>query len=227
MISFKKSYNLKNFPWLTCCYAGVLSIYIILSVVFLNSCIPFFKSKNTQDRATYDSFQKQANTIGVEEPKLLITAYRDMRQDDTVSWVWFKPGFQLSDCRSVEILPVLNYSSFKYPWAEEKIYSGLKKIFTFENKKDTGSIDAEVTAAIIDMKPKKKFMARLTPFEEDTTSIEMQMIIVDKNSKSIVCKIAHGRRSEDFKDAVDLMIKDIEQFCLKDMISHDKTQETK
>ncbi len=224
---FKIFYNLKRFSWITCCHAGVFSIYVVLFLLFMNGCVPFLKSKNTKDSTSYNKFQKQAAAAGIEEPKLLITAYRDMKQDDAVSWVWLKPSFQLSDCRSVEVLPVLNYSSFKYHWAEEKIYTGLKKIFTSENKKDTGSIDAEVTAAIIDMKPKKKLIARLTPFEEDTTSIEMQMIIVDKNSKSIVCKIAHGRRSEDFKDSVDLMIKDIEQFCKKDMISHDKTQGTR
>jgi hypothetical protein len=43
----------------------------------------------------------------------------------------------------------------------------------------------------------------------------MQLVILDKNSKEILCKLIHGKRTEDFKTAVDGMMKDVEQYFAK------------
>jgi hypothetical protein len=136
-----------------------------------------------------------------------------MKEDDTVSWVWVKPGFEIGLCRSFEIAPVVNASPFAYPWAEDKIAQWLKKIFV--PAKGPGTLDAEVKCAIIDMRPRKKIVSRLLPFEEDFVYIEMQLVILDKNSKEILCKLIHGKRTEDFKTAVEGMMKDVEQYFAK------------
>jgi hypothetical protein len=192
---------------------------IVLAALILScagGCM-FFRQPKRQDATTSFNKFKQLDRSALDEtPQLLITDYRDMKEDSTVAWVWVKPGFELGLCRSFEIAPVINTSPFAYPWAEEKITQGLKKIFT-PVAKGQGSIDAEIKCAIIDMRPRKKIVSRLLPFEEDFIYIEMQLVIIDRNSKETLCKIIHGRRTEDFKTAVDDMMKDVAQYFKKGM----------
>lgn len=186
-----------------------------LIVACAGGCM-FFRQPKPQDTAKSFNKYKQLDTSAMDEaPQLLIADYRDMQEDDTVSWVWVKPGFEIGLCRSFEIAPVINASAFAYPWAEEKIAQGLKKIFTAAKSK--GTLDAEVTCAIVDMRPRKKIISRLLPFEEDFIYIEMQLVIIDRNSKELLCKLVHGKRTEDFKTAVDDMMKDVGRYFEKGM----------
>ena len=114
--------------------------------------------------------------------------------------------------------PVKNHSAFTYPWAEEKIGSSLQKMSGSLKNNSAGSCAVEVKSAIVDMKPQKKIMSRLLPFEEDFTYIEMQLVIVDKNSQELLCKLSHGKRSENFKDAVEGMMANVETFLLRDAV---------
>jgi hypothetical protein len=45
----------------------------------------------------------------------------------------------------------------------------------------------------------------------------MHMMLVDKATQSLVCKITHGKRTEDFADTIDGMLEDVKQFFLKDI----------
>jgi hypothetical protein len=190
---------------------------IVLAALILSSaggCMFFRQPKRQDGTQQFNKFKQLDRAALDESPPLLITDYRDMKEDDTVAWVWEKPGFELGLCRSFEIAPVINTSSFKYPWAEEKVTQGLKKIFTAAAK-GQGSIEAEIKCAIIDMRPRKKIVSRLLPFEEDFIYIEMQLIIIDKNTKEILCKLIHGKRTEDFKTSVDDMMKDVGRYFQK------------
>ena len=101
-----------------------------LIVSFAGGCMFFRQPKRQDTDKSFNEF-KQLDTAAIDEaPQLLIADYRDMKEDDTVSWVWVKPGFEIGLCRSFEIAPVINASPFAYPWAEEKIAQWLKKIFT-------------------------------------------------------------------------------------------------
>jgi len=190
------------------------SFFKIVLAAFIVSCAGgcmFFRQPKRQDTAKSFNKYKQMDRSAIDEaPQLLIADYRDMQEDDTVSWAWVKPGFEIGLCRSFEIAPVINVSAFAYPWAEEKIAQWLKKIFAVA--KSQGTLEAEVTSAIIDMRPRKKIVSRLLPFEEDFIFIEMQLVIIDKNSREILCKLIHGKRTEDFKTAVDDMMKDVGRY---------------
>lgn len=191
-----------------------LKIVLAALIVSCAGGCMFFRQPKRQDAAkSFNQFKQQDRPSTDEEPQLLIADYRDMKEDDTVSWVWVKPGFEIGLCRSFEIAPVINASAFAYPWAEEKITQWLKKIFAAA--KGQGTLDAEVTCAIIDMRPRKKIVSRLLPFEEDFIYIEMQLVIIDRNSKEILCKLVHGKRTEDFKTAVDDMMKDVGRYFEK------------
>ncbi len=197
--------------------SGSFILVLLLSFIVVCGCLPFQKSKRNMGNKSYGDVKKQTDSPMREEPKQLITDCRDMRDDEIVSSVWMKPVFKVSQCRAIDVAPLVNYSMFKYPWAEERIDGALKKLFSSLGNKENGSIDVEVMSAIIDMKPKKKLTSRLIIFEEDYTYIEMQLVLVEKGSKEVLCKLSHGKRREDFRDAVDGMIKDIELFFLKDV----------
>jgi len=192
---------------------------IVLAALIIScagGCMLFRQPKRQDNNKSFNKFKQLDRSALDETPQLLIADYRDMKENDTVAWVWVKPGFELGICRSFEIAPVINTSPFAYPWAEEKITQWLKKIFTAASK-DQGSIDAEIKCSIIDMRPRKKIVSRLLPFEEDFIYIEMQLVIIDRNSKEILCKLIHGKRTEDFKTSVDDMMKDVAQYFKKGM----------
>jgi hypothetical protein len=189
---------------------------IVLAALIVSSaagCMFFRQAKRQDAEKSFNQFKQHDRLATDEAPQLLIADYRDMKEDDTVSWVWIKPGFEIGLCRSFAIAPVINASAFSYPWAEEKIAQWLKKIFTAANSQ--GTLDTEVTSAIIDMRPRKKIVSRLLPFEEDFIFIEMQLVIVDRNSREILCKLIHGKRTQDFKTAVDDMMKDVGRYFEK------------
>jgi len=190
------------------------TIAAVLIVSGVSGCL-FFRQPKKQDAAkSFNEFKMLDRSGKDETPQLLIADYRDMKEDDTVSWVWVKSGFEPGLCRSFEIAPVTNTSPFAYPWAEEKITQWLKKIFTAA--KAEGAIDAQIKCAIIDMRPRKKLVSRLLPFEEDFIYVEIQLVISDRNSQDLLCKLIHGKRTEDFKSAVDDMMKDVARYFKKD-----------
>ena len=195
-------------------------IWICCFSLMFSSCIMFKKTTGSKEEKSFNTFTTQSAVSIDEEPKQLITNFQDMKENNQVSWIWMSPGFKVTRCRTIEISPVANYSTFTYPWAEQKITSSLQKMFGTLKTKDQGSCDVAVMSAIVDMKPQKKIISRLLPFEEDYTYIEMQLIIEDKNSKELLCKIAHGKRSENFRDAVDGMMADVEKFFLRDVLKN-------
>ena len=181
-------------------------------------CMLVNKITGAKENKSINKFTKQSSVSIDEEPQQLITNFQDMKENELVSWVWVQPGFEITRCQTIEIAPVKNYSAFTYPWAEEKIGSSLQKMSGSLKNNSAGSCAVEVKSAIVDMKPQKKIMSRLLPFEEDFTYIEMQLVIVDKNSQELLCKLSHGKRSENFKDAVEGMMANVETFLLRDAV---------
>jgi hypothetical protein len=207
--------NIYNRPLLTDFFAvvGICSLLLMFS-----GCMLFKKTTGAKDNRSFDKFTKQTEVVIDEQPKQLINNFQDMKENELVSWVWMQPGFDITRCQTIDVAPVLNYSAFAYPWAEEKIGSALKKMFGSLNNSTAGTCAVEVKAAIVDMRPRKKLISRLLPFEEDYTYIEMQIVIVDKNSQELLGKLSHGKRSENFKDAVEGMMANVEAFFLHDVV---------
>lgn len=201
-------------------FVNLLLTIIILFCLFLpvlDGCALIKKTTGAGEQKSYNEFKKQAPASLDEPPQQLIEDYQDMKQHELVSWVWQRPGFDLSRCRIVDVAPVKNFSAFVYPWAEERIGAALHKICSALKDESAGSAVVEVHAAIVDMKPQKKIVSRLLPFEEDFTSIEIHLVMVDKNSGETLCKLAHGKRCENFKEAIDGMMADIEKFFLMNL----------
>ncbi len=194
------------------------AIMLCLFLPVLDGCALIKKKTGVGEQTSYNEFKKQAPASLEEPPQQLIENYQDMRQHDLVSWVWQQPGFDLSRYGVVDVAPVKNFSAYAYPWAEERIAAALRKTVGALQKENAGTATVEVQAAIVDMKPQKKIVSRLLPFEEDFTSIEIQLVMVDKNSREILCKLAHGKRCENFKEAIDGMMADIEKFFLTNLV---------
>ena len=147
------------------------------------------------------------------KPKTLISDYKRMKEHHIVSWLWIKPGFDLNDCGNVKVLPIVNYSNVKYEWAETKLKQELDKLYSPYNSA-TGTMDLEISAAIIDLVPKKRlFKSNIIP------KIAVELIIFDKSTNTVYCMISHYKKAEKFKDALDGLIIDLKNLSDKPLRS--------
>ncbi len=184
----------------------LLIIFSVLILLFLSSGCTF--SKNARAKKT-GKFEKNKTTRIYSTPKTLISNYEKMKEDSIVSWLWVKPGFSLDDCGSVNILPVENYSTVNYPWAETKLTQDLKKVFSPYQSK-SAKMNISVSTAIIDLIPKKRlFRSKIIP------KITVEIILYDENTKTVYCKISHYSKAEEFKDALDGLISDLKNLSNK------------
>jgi len=188
-------------------YLLIFLISIVLS--FSYGCSFSRKSKQKNENEFV-----QSQTIQIySKPKTLISDYKRMKEHHIVSWLWIKPGFDLNNCGNVKVLPIVNYSNVKYEWAETKLKQELDKLYSPYNSA-TGNMDLEISAAIIDLVPKKRlFKSNIIP------KIAVELIIFDKNTNTVNCMISHYKKAEKFKDALDGLIIDLKNLSDKPLRS--------
>jgi hypothetical protein len=188
-------------------YLIVFLIAIVLS--FSYGCSFTRKSKQKKENEFV-----QSQTVQIySKPKTLISDYKRMKEHHIVSWLWIKPGFDLNNCGNVEVLPIVNYSNVKYKWAETKLNQELDKLYSPYNS-GTGTMDLEISAAIIDLVPKKRlFKSNIIP------KIAVELIIFDKSTKTVCCMISHYKKAEEFKGALDGLISDLKNLSDKPLRS--------
>lgn len=192
-----KKYTLKN----------QFFIVFLLALTFFSSLGCGF-SRKTRDSAQ-EEFQTLRDTPVYATPKTLITDYERMKENSIVSWLWIKPGFDLNHCKTFTILPVKNYSHVSFPWAQEKLTRELKTVFT-PNASNTGKINLGISAAIIDLIPKKKiFNQSIIP------KISVELILFDQDTKTIYSRISHYHKAEEFKDALQGLVNDLKTLSQK------------
>jgi hypothetical protein len=184
-------------------YLIIFLITIVLS--FSYGCSFSRKSKQKNE---YEFVQNQTDQI-YSKPKTLISDYKRMKEHHIVSWLWIKPGFDLNNCGNVKVLPIVNYSNIKSELAEKKLNLELDKLYSPYNSA-TGNMDLEISAAIIDLVPKKKiFKSNIIP------KIAVELIIFDKSTNTVCCMISHYKKAEKFKDALDGLISDLKNLSDK------------
>jgi len=159
----------------------------------------------------------QTGNMIFDEPVRLIKNYRVMREDETVSWSWISPGFSFAGLSDLTIQPVQNLSGVEFVMAEEAITKGLNQIFSFSGGDRKGMIHGELKSAIVEMKPRKGFAGRYVPFVDDTTYIEVEIIMLDKNTETPLCQIIHYSKEVDFQKGIDLLLKDISVFVTQSL----------
>jgi hypothetical protein len=184
-------------------YLIIFLITIVLS--FSYGCSFSRKSKQKNE---YEFVQNQTDQI-YSKPKTLISDYKRMKEHHIVSWLWIKPGFDLNNCGNVKVLPIVNYSNIKSELAEKKLNLELDKLYSPYNSA-TGNMDLEISAAIIDLVPKKKiFKSNIIP------KIAVELIIFDKSTNTVCCMISHYKKAEKFKNALDGLISDLKNLSDK------------
>jgi len=183
-------------------YLIIFSLAIILSLNY--GCGFFRKSKPENEK----DFSKNETIQIYSTPKTLIPDYKRMKEHNIVSWLWVEPGFNLNDCENVKVLPVVNYSNIKYEWAETKLDTDLYKLFS-SYKTASGTMDLEISAAIIDLVPKKKIFNKIIP------KIAVELIIFDKNTKTVCCRISHYKKADELKDALSGLVSDLKSLSDK------------
>jgi hypothetical protein len=183
-------------------YLIIFLIAIVLS--FSYGCGFFRKSKPKK----IEFVQNKTFKI-YSKPKTLISDYKRMKEHNIVSWLWIKPGFDLNDCANIKVLPIVNYSNVKSKRAEKILNQELDKLYSSYNS-GTGTTDLELSAAIIDLIPKKRiFKSNIIP------KIAVEIIIFDKNTKTVCCMISHYKKAKEFKGALDGLISDLKNLSDK------------
>ena len=193
------------------------SLSVQYLIIFLISIVLSFSygcsfSRKSKQKKENEFLQSQTVQI-YSKPKTLISDYKRMKENLIVSWLWIKPGFDLNDCGNVEVLPIVNYSNVKYEWAETKLKQELDKLYSPYNSA-TGTMNLEISAAIIDLVPKKRlFKSNIKP------KIAVELIIFDKSTNKVYCMISHYKKAEKFKDALDGLIIDLKNLSDKPLRS--------
>ncbi len=189
----------------------IIFICLLLYLISFTGCggMPGFEP-SPQPSKTHSSDSKI-----FEAPVRLIKNFGIMKEDETVSWSWIDPGFRLSNVSSMDFEPLQNFSGIDFPFAEESISKGLKNIFTHSANENTGFLNTSLKAAIVDMKPRKGFAGRYVPFIDDTTYIEVEIIIYDKNAQTPLCQIIHYSSEDTFQRSLDLLLQDVAVFAKK------------
>jgi len=183
-------------------YLIIFLIAIVLS--FSYGCGFFRKSKPKK----IEFVQNKTFKI-YSKPKTLISDYKRMKEHNIVSWLWIKPGFDLNDCANIKVLPIVNYSNVKSKRAEKILNQELDKLYSSYNS-GTGTMDLEISVAIIDLIPKKRiFKSNIIP------KIAVELIFFDKNTKTVCCMISHYKKAKEFKGALDGLISDLKNLSDK------------
>ena len=181
-----------------------LSISIAAALLFGQGCGKKIKTEGkSTPRSTADT-----NVL----PRRLISDYKGMKENDTVSWYWLKTGFKIDLFRSAKIHPLRNYSHLNNTRAEGKLKEALKGIFGTPETSQHGSTDVEVVAAIVEMKAKPGFFKSFFPTIDDYPFIEVEIVIFDETTKTALFKLCHYKKAEDFDEALNGIIKDLRTF---------------
>lgn len=148
-------------------------------------------------------------------PQRLISDYEGMQEDDTVAWVWLRKGFRMEKCKNIKIHPLKNFSLFDSPTAEAEVEKSLQEIFKASKSIENGDIDVGIMAAIVDMKPHKGFLERFSSSIDSTYFIEIEIVVVEEKSKTVLLKLCHFKKAEDFNFAIKGLIQDLKIFFAK------------
>ena len=136
----------------------------------------------------------------------LITDYDGMQQQDDIAWLWIKPGFDITRLHSARALEIRNLSVTEYPWAVQTLDAALQQLFSGSDTSLT------VAPAIVDLMPEARFFDRLFPTIIDYPYIEIELVFFEQNSHTILCKLCHFAKAEEFPDALQQLIADLQAF---------------
>ncbi|MCP4717079.1 MAG: hypothetical protein GY868_18280 [Deltaproteobacteria bacterium] len=183
-------------------------LIILLSAAITAGCAGTQKNNLKQDAGI--SEKKQTSLIA--PPERLIADYSDMQEQDGIAWAWFKSGFTFSRCRSLSIAELQNISRTAYPWAEKKINGAMHSMLSPLAQGDTGSLDIDVKVALVGLKTKPGLLKRLFPSIEDYPYIEIEMVMYERHSQTILFKLCHFSKGKDFSQVMDSLIEELTIF---------------
>lgn len=141
----------------------------------------------------------------------LITDYSGMKEDFLVASAWIDANFTLEECADISVQPVLNFSQSDYAYAQERIAQTLDDAAAAKKKNPAGK-SVLITAAITALHGKPGFLKRFSPTYEDMPTIELEIVIVDVQSKRELVKVCHMARAKDTDQAIDLLLDDVTAF---------------
>jgi hypothetical protein len=146
------------------------------------------------------------------QPQRLIATYADMRETDTISWLWSRPGFKKGVCRSFQVHPVQNLSQVNNPEAQRAVEEALHETLAKAKESVGGGLDISVTAAIVEMRSEPSIIKKFFRSFSDYPYIEVEIVMHEEPSKAILLKLCHYSKADEFKTVVAAMVKDLKTF---------------
>jgi len=159
--------------------SGLFLIITILSLFILSGC--FLKAEK--------------KPLFFKPPASIIDDYTGLMEGEEVNWVWLKLGTRLHSYPNITLKPFENLTSIEDFGIANRIYQGLLTWFE-ENDiiiSDNGAFICK--GAVVEFKPERAFYYDLNPFYEnkdDDLFLELELVLVEKTTQEIVCKIRHG-----------------------------------
>ncbi|MCX8043912.1 MAG: DUF3313 domain-containing protein [Desulfobacterota bacterium] len=154
----------------------------------------------------------QRRTTDNDSLMTLIPDYSGMTENESVAAAWIRQGFRLKQCRQFQILPVINYSRTNLSDVQEALQKDLEQLFAGRGDPAAGTVTAQVITAIIAARKKIGLFKRLSPHFDDIPSLTIEMIVVDADTKQILCKLCHAAKHEKFDRAYDALCMDLQRF---------------
>jgi hypothetical protein len=151
-------------------------------------------------------------------PERLIADYSAMKQNDTVSWIWTKPGFSMDNCRFVKTSPLKNFTGLSHAAAVAEISNVLTNIFSLQAA-EHGNINVGVEAAIVEMKFDRGFFERFSSLIDSYPFIVIELVIFEEKSKTVLFKLCHYTKGDAFVDVLQEMTDDLKTFFAKKLSS--------
>jgi len=143
-------------------------------------------------------------------PQRLISQYADMRETDTISWLWTKPGFTRAGCRSFQVHPVQNFSQVSNAEVQHAVEDVLREALA--NGNGTTGVDISVTTAIVELRLEPGMIKKFFRSFSDYPYIEVEIVMHEEPSKAPLLKLCHYSKADELKTAVAAMLHDLQTF---------------
>jgi hypothetical protein len=156
--------------------------------------------------------KKYTLPVVVFMPERIIDEFSDMREHEIVSRAWIRRGFELSNCRSIDIKPLTDSSQTPQPAVVKRIQKGLHDILNDRINKN-GKLDVIVWTNVIDVKVKPGRIKGWFAGFDAMPYIEIEIVLTDSTTGLPLLKVIHFRRDKkSLKTAVTDILGDLRKF---------------
>lgn len=201
----------------------LLLITIILSTLICNSCF-FLKKLDVKKKESKENEEKlvikEEIYSTLEEPQSIINNYSGMVEDELIDWVWLRPDTHFGRYKTVTVVPFKNLSFAQSSKMEDFLTTKFSSLLQDSGVTLTKEGEIIIEGAIVEVIPKDTFLERIGKilpgdFEDPVYTVAVELIIGERVSNNLLCKIRHQVSSPELKDALREIAEDLVHYLNK------------